>query len=202
MAITFTYALTKDKRHFGIYVKAISGLALLELHPRIPELKPEDYALYSNIDSKMIVKKGAVRVQSDRLARVNTEKKAKKLVKKLNAMPENIAVNKVWHLYLKPVEKDLAIVKAQYYQVHNSLFGEPSMQFTTQDKTLAEQTAINYARSNVPSKLRKTVSKNLVVAKRDLEHVSNNMELKAIQPKGARQGEHNPSKRTIYMKRK
>jgi hypothetical protein len=198
--VTFTFSPTKDKKHFGIYIKSVSGLALLLLHDRLPELKPEHYALYSDIETKMIVKKGAVRLYCDRLARVDSEKKAIAYCKRLNKLPDDMAVNKIRHLYLKPIEKDLVILKVQYYKVLSALTGSMQAQFTTQDRTNAESVAIGYAERNIPAKLRKTVARAVILSKKALPHVINDIEVLASISQG-RKGEI-PNAKTIYTKRK
>jgi hypothetical protein len=171
--VNFHYTLTKNRKHYGIYVRSISGLALLLLSPRLPEIPTDVIGLYSDINTKQIVKKGAIRVVSERLARYDTEKEAKEHLRKLNQLDEFEAVQKVWHLNIKPIDKEFTAAKLQSYQLYPE-FLKGSKQFTTQDKIRVENTAIRYSEQNVESIIKKSVGRNELLtsnAYNDLRHI-------------------------------
>jgi hypothetical protein len=214
MAIQYNIALTKDKQYYGVYVRSLSGLGLYMLADKMPELKPEQIPVYDSETGETSKGLGAIAVSSDRIGRFKRHKDAQRFIKKLYAISEQEQANKLRKRYLKPIDKDLVILKAQYNQVHRMFNGRMVKQFTTNNNTLAEQTAIAYANRGIITKLTPTVAKNTVVSKSDtlerynahtkkiVSPLSNGMTVKPEISKGARKGEHNPTKRTIYTKRK
>jgi len=188
MAIQYRITQTKDRQFFGVYVKSISGESLELLRNTLPELE-ENHT-------------GAVLLRSDRLARYKKEKDAIRYVEKLGRLTERKQTKKIKHLYLVPIEKDLVIIKPQYHQVHRMTNGKMVKQFTTPNKELAEQTAVNYASGKVATKLVPTVARNLMVTRKELAQFAEGMQLKPQITGGAHKGEFNPNKRIILTKRK
>jgi len=181
MAITLE--IKEGNRGFSIHVKALSGRAKLSLAYLMTELNAQ---LGVPIEDKITPLqarhlKGAIRVQSERLKRLNTLEGAKAWIDRFHSIPIADQIAFLDGRRFKALDKHFVAVKAQYFRLVVPHFGKNITHFTTQDKAYAEATLVGYEGRGY---LRRTVGRNLVLTKAEYEAVKDSIEEKRIDAPG------------------
>jgi hypothetical protein len=175
MAVTFI--VSPCKKGYGVYVRALSGLALKELGYKLAELSPTDLENASGIP-----------VFSDRLTRKGTKEGAENVIKRLSYLAEIEVIEIIRRLFLRPITKNYKLAKLQYYRLHWDYKGTDISPLTTQNKAHIESLAVAYSEQNSKSKLVKTVARTVKVNPETYTKVVERGELLPAIPQGEFKG--------------
>lgn len=183
-----TYNVAKCGRDFyGVYVKSLSGMAIYGLYFKFPEVNVdinENSATYGRITLDGKDFKGALKVNSNRLARFKSEQQAREYIKRLQALTFEQQITKLAKYRFWIVDKDNVLLKLQYYQFRRDILGTEYKLFTSQNKSLVEKLAIEYTMDGVKNRITPTVSRTKKVNKDLKEDVLSMAESKPYTPTG------------------
>lgn len=170
MAVTYTIRKCKGRK-YGVYVKALSGIALKQLAHRMPELET-------------IPDKGAIQVNSNRIARYSTKDSAQRYINKIKKETEDTQIKRIGRLFMLPTDKDYEVSKLQYFKFIREFNGHTLQPFTTLDKQKVENLALLYSDDNTNAGYKRTRTTFVKAIPSDMADLKANGEVKREAAKG------------------
>ena len=161
-----TYNVAKCKGGYGVYVCALSGQSLADLCSLFPGLRldvDETSLTYAQILFHDEPITGAMRVNSNRLAKALSYAEGVRIIERLKAQPESQQLKRLAKVRMWLVNKDKVLVKGRYYQFHRDILGNMVKISTSQNRSKLAAIVDSYAADGVNAKIVPTVTRTKVL---------------------------------------